>query len=122
MSRINVNEETFENVTVFGQPMICTCLRCDRNTLPKGMYMYEVRHDDEGRGDPCEIADWIMVNHWGTVISNRPVKLKEELPSGKKYRLIDPETDWNYEGTAATLAEYMKRHPPQKQKDKGGRG
>ena len=121
MSRINVNEEKFENVTVFGQPMIFTCLRCDKATLPKGMYMYEVRHDDEGRGDPCEIADWIMVNHWGTVISNHPVKMAEELPSGKRYRLIDSETDWNYEGATATLAEYMKLHPPQKEKERGGR-
>ena len=76
--RVNVMEETFENVTVFDQPMLFTCLRCDRETLPKGMYMYEVRHDDYGRGDPCEIADWIMVNHWGTVISNRPVKRRAE--------------------------------------------
>lgn len=118
MSRINVNEETFENVTVFGQPMLFTCLRCDRTTLPKGMYMYEVRYDDEGRGDPCEIADWIMVNHWGTVIGNHPVKLNEELPSGKKCRMIDSEFDWNYEGTTSTLAEYMKLHPPQKEKER----
>ena len=32
---VNVNDETFEDVTVFGRPMIFTCLRCDRSTLPK---------------------------------------------------------------------------------------
>ncbi len=114
--RVNVMEETFENVTVFDQPMLFTCLRCDRETLPKGMYMYEVRHDDYGRGDPCEIADWIMVNHWGTVISNRPVRLDEKTPGGKPYRLIDSETEWNYEGTETSLKEYMEKHPPVKEK------
>ena len=83
--------------------------------------MYEVRHDDDGRGDPCEIANWIMVNHWGTVISNRPVQFNEQTPSGKPYRLIDSEADWNYEGTTQTLKEYMERHPPIKEQDKGGR-
>ena len=114
--RADVNTEEFESITLFGQPMLFTCLRCDRDTLPAGMYMYEIRHDDECRGDPCEIADWIMVNHWGTVISNRPVNLTEEQPSGKKFRLIDSENDWNYEGEMLTLKEYMEQHPPVKEK------
>lgn len=119
--KADVNTEIFEDITLFGQPMLFTDLRCDRGTLPKGMYMYEVRHDDDGRGDPCEIANWIMVNHWGTVISNRPVQFNEQTPSGKPYRLIDSEADWNYEGTTQTLKEYMERHPPIKEQDKGGR-
>lgn len=114
--RADVNTEEFESITLFGQPMLFTCLRCDRDTLPAGMYMYEIRHDDDGRGDPCEIADWIMVNHWGTVISNRPVNLTEEQPSGKRFRLIDSENDWNYEGEMLTLKEYMQQHPPVKEK------
>ena len=97
--------------------MLFTNLRCDRETLPKGMYMYEVRHDDDGRGDPCEIANWIMVNHWGTVISNRPVRLDEQTPGGKPYRMIDSEYDWNYEGESQTLKEYMERHPPTKERE-----
>ena len=115
--KADVNTAIFEDITLFGQPMLFTDLRCDRDTLPKGMYMYEVRHDDDGRGDPCEIANWIMVNHWGTVISNRPVQFNEQTPSGKPYRLIDSETDWNYEGTTQTLKEYMERHPPIKERE-----
>lgn len=118
MSRqlLNVNDETFENVTVFGHPMIYTCSRCDRNTLPKGLFFYEVRHDDEGRGDPCEIAEHILVNHLGTLISDRPVRLERPVSDWKPFRLIDPETDWNYEGTQTSLKEYMQKHPPLKEK------
>ena len=64
--------EKFEDVTVLGHPMLFTCLRVDRDTVPQGMYMYEVRHDDDQQGEPVQIANWIMVNHWGTLISNRP--------------------------------------------------
>lgn len=68
--------EKFEDVTVLGHPMLFTCLRVDRDTVPQGMYMYEVRHDDDQQGEPVQIANWIMVNHWGTLISNRPIRLE----------------------------------------------
>lgn len=74
--------EKFEDVTVLGHPMLFTCLRVDRDTVPQGMYMYEVRHDDDQQGEPVQIANWIMVNHWGTLISNRPIRL-EPRPDGK---------------------------------------
>lgn len=114
--KVDVNTENFETITLFGQPMLFTCLRCDRNTLPKGMYMYEIRHDDDGMGEPCEIADWILVNLWGTVISNRPVTLDEKTPTGKPYRLIDSEKDWDYIDSDITLKEYMEKHPPKKER------
>ena len=68
--------EKFEDVTVLGHPMLFTCLRVDRDTVPQGMYLYEVRHDDDQQGEPVQIANWIMVNHWGTLISNRPIRLE----------------------------------------------
>ena len=115
--RYDVTKEEFENITLFGCPMLFANFRCDRNTLPKGMYMYEIRHDDEMQGDPCEISPSILVNHWGTVISNRPVSFDETSANGKPFRMIDPENDWNYEGTSSTLSEYMELYPPVKQKD-----
>ncbi len=44
--------EKFEDVTVLGHPMLFTCLRVDRDTVPQGMYMYEVRHDDDQQMKP----------------------------------------------------------------------
>ena len=63
--------------------MLFTCLRVDRDTVPQGMYMYEVRHDDDQQGEPVQIANWIMVNHWGTLISNSlgaPTGWEKRLP------------------------------------------
>lgn len=117
-NRIDARTEIFEEVTVLDKSMIFTCLRVDKNTVPKGFYMYEVRHDDDGRGDPCQIGKWIMVNHWGTLISNEKLKLIPDRKINNAYLDIDPEKDWNYEGINITLQEYMAKHPPQKNKNK----
>ena len=122
MSRysVDVNEEEFENITLFDTPMLFTSSRCDRKTLPQGMYMYEIRHDYDGQVYPCEDADWIIVNHWGTVISNRPIRFTETDSNGKPFRLIDSENDWNYESTDSTLKEYMEQYPPDLQRNEKG--
>lgn len=118
MFRKDAMDEVYEEVTVFGKPMLFTCLRIDRDTVPKGMYLYEVRHDDDQQGDPVQVANWIMVNHWGTLISNQPIKLEKSPSVNNAYRDIDPETDWNYEGVDSTLKEYMEKYPPKKEKNR----
>lgn len=115
--RKNAQEEVFEEVTVLGKPMLFTPCCIDRNTVPKSLYMYEVRHDDDGRGDPVQIAKWVMVNHWGTLISSVPIKLDSYKTESNAFRDIDPEKDWHYEGVDFTVKEYMERHPPKKDKD-----
>ena len=117
-NRIDARKETFEEVTVLGKSMLFTCLRVDKSSVPKGLFMYEVRHDDYGRGDPCQIGEWIMVNHWGTLISNEELELVPDKRLNNAYLNIDPEKDWNYEGVSRTLREYMGAHPPQKNKNR----
>ena len=91
--------EHYEEITVCGKPALFTSIRIKRDTVPEGLYAYDVRHDDECRGIPCEIAPFIMVNQWD---------------DGRRH--IDEETDWNYDpfGGAekkqkpcTTVAEFM---------------
>ena len=93
--RLDAMKEVFEEVTVLGKPLLFTPCRIDRNTVPKGLYMYEVRHDDDCRGDPVQDS------------------YKTE---NNAFRDIDPERDWNYEGVDSTIKEYLERHPPKKEK------
>ena len=116
--RVNAMTEKFEDVTVLGHPMLFTCARVDRDTVPEGLYMYEVRHDDDQQGDPVQIANWIMVNHWGTLITNKPLRLEPSERINNAYRDIDPEEDWNYEGSVTTVKEYMEKNPPAVHKEK----
>ena len=64
---LDASTARFEMVTVLDQPMLFTCCRVDKDTVPDELYIYEVRHDDDQRGEPVQISDWIVVNHWGTV-------------------------------------------------------
>lgn len=115
----NAMKEEFENVTVLGHPMLSTSGRVKRKTVPEGLYMYEVRHDDDQRGDPVQIANWVMVNHLGTLISNMPVLLEANKTGSNAYRDIDPEKDWRYEGTTAKLEEYAEKNPSKAEKADG---
>ena len=109
MARLNAMTERFEEVEILGKPALFTCLRIDRNTLPPGLYMYEVREDDESSGIACQIARNIMVNHWGTLITREPIKLPRD-------GYLDIENDdLNYGvGSVCTVKEFMKNNPPMK--------
>ena len=87
----NAMTEHYEEITVCGKPALFTSIRIKRDTIPDGLYAYDVRHDDECRGIPCEIAPFVMVNHWGTIILAEPLELPDD---GRRY--IDEDTDWNY--------------------------
>lgn len=107
MSYADAAAERFERVSVFGKPMLFTSLRIDRNTVPAGLYLYEVRHDDESCGDPVQIGTRIFVNHWGTLISRTPLTLLKDESSGRSFLDIEPQTDWCYGDGILTLREYM---------------
>lgn len=110
--RVNAKTETFERVTVFGHPMLFTCLRIDPKTVPEDLYLYSVRHDDDCLGIPVEICKWVMVNHWGDLISSTPISLKMYgSVSGNGYRDVG-EDDFIYEGCTATLEEYIRENQP----------
>lgn len=48
--------EPYEEITVCGKTALFASIRIKRDTVPDGLYAYDVRHDDECRGIPCEIA------------------------------------------------------------------
>lgn len=78
-------------IKLFGKKVLFTSERIRDADLPKGIYKYEIRHDDECQGIMCEIAKRIFVNHWGTILS------KEEIDLGDEgYRLIDEDKDVNF--------------------------
>ncbi len=52
----NAMTEHYEEITVCGKPALFTSIRIKRDTIPDGLYVYDVRHDDECQGIPCEIA------------------------------------------------------------------
>lgn len=106
---IDARKEIFEEVTVLGVPMLFSAMHVDKSTVPKGLYLYEVRHGDEGRGEPVQLGNWILVNHFGTLISSQPVRLTQVPYPDNAYRDIDPKKDWKYEGVEPRVSRFSRR-------------
>ena len=114
MAECNAMEEQYQEIRVLGKPALFHDMHLERDTVPRGLYLYEVRHDDDCIGDPVQIARGIMVNHYGSILTREPVKLP-----GSGYLDIDPERDWEFGGgDCRTVKEFMKKYPPVKKRNR----
>ena len=68
-------QEKFAKVKVCGIECDFSVMRIDRSTVPEGQYQYEVADDDESQGNPARVRHSIMVNFFGTLISDVPLAL-----------------------------------------------
>ena len=124
--RINAMKETFELVTVLGKPALFTQFRVDRDTVPENLYVYDIRHDDDQNGCPCEISPNILVNYLGTIIVKEPIEMDSlgskilnvseeyldkdtQISMGMEYMMVCD--DFNYApGDELTIEEFISRH------------
>lgn len=87
--RLRANEADYTQIVVKGIPSLFTEMRVVRDSVPEGFYLYEVRCDDDGLGDPSQIGSCVIVNFLGTLLASEEL----ELPCSG-YLDIDPESDW----------------------------
>ena len=92
MERTKYGETFGEMVKVKGVMCEFYDIRIDRGSVPEGKYFYEVRHDDEDWGYPCQVAKGILVNFFGTLISDEPLPLEED----GKLQLYDDDFEYIY--------------------------
>ena len=59
--RYDVMNEYYTEIRLFGKPALFNDMRLDQATVPKGLYLYEVRYDDE-TWEPVQIAKGILSN------------------------------------------------------------
>lgn len=104
--RCNAMEESYEEAEFLGKPALYTDSRVDKATVPEGFHRYEIRHADDDWGEPCQLGYGILVNCFGTLITNEAIQLG---PDGRMD--INP-GDMNFPtGECLTLADYMEEHP-----------
>ena len=53
-------------------------MRIDRSSVPKKRYQYEIVGDDDIGDDPSRVRHGIMVNFFGTLISDVPLPLVDD--------------------------------------------
>ena len=110
----NAKDHRFEAVTVLGQPMLFTTDHLDHGTIPKGMYLYAVRHHSEDTEKPTPICQWAVVNRYGALLSTKPIYLQRHPKLDNSLRNIDSDKDWVNEGYKTTLKEYLYNCPANK--------
>lgn len=99
-------------IKVFGKPALFHDLRIERSSIPKDLYLYEVRHDETG--EPIQIAKGILVNHFGSIITCEHLKLS---PNG--YLDIESQKDWNYVGgDCRTIKEFQEKYSMIRKKER----
>ena len=76
--RENAAEVDYSEITILGKPALFSEWRIDHSTVPPGLHLYELRHEDEDWGTPCQVARGVLVNFYGTVLTAEPLKLDED--------------------------------------------
>lgn len=96
MKPIDFNEvDDFREAEINDIPALFTEYRIDRNTLPQGVYCYEIRASDNGSSDFCTIEHHVRVNFTGSVITRRPIPMYGgDFSEIYRYGLFD-ETDYD---------------------------
>jgi len=67
--------------------------RLDRDDVPAGFHKYDLREADVDCGDIASISDYVLVNHFGTFITEEDLNLTEEI--AVNYWNWDPYVDLN---------------------------
>lgn len=90
MMRPDYRTEKFQKVSVCGIPCDFSDMRIDRSTVPGERYQYEVAGDDDSGGDPARVQRGVLVNFFGTLISDVPLPLGDD----KVLWLRDGDFEW----------------------------
>lgn len=98
MAAFNAANELYELCELDGKPVAFTNMRLDRQTVPDGLYCYDVRDSDNCDGSCAEVKEFVMVNHWGTILCKSPFPLDER---GSYY----PREDMNHKCIGLDLDE-----------------
>lgn len=109
MSGLDALSLDYEEITVFNIPALFCDTRIDRSTVPEGMYAYDVLSDSDTFTVPIRIAEIVVVNHLGTILTCKPIMLSED---GKLD--IDSEKDWHDSGEKCQIKEFQKKYADEK--------
>ena len=102
---LDASGENYDLAEIDNRLVLFTNMRLDRDTIPDGIFCYDVRGSDNPVGEVTEIKPFIAVDHWGTILSKEPIPLNE-------YGSCYPD-DTNYLGESMSLAEFVAATPEQ---------
>ena len=102
--------EKYQEIELFGKPALFSNGRIDRDKLPEGLYVYDLRGSDYDPGMPATLESHVTVNHAASVITAAPIELPEQ---GFLYL---GEDGLNFTGGEQTVKEFLHAQYPEKAK------
>lgn len=72
-----INPTEALSINFRGKEVLFTNLRIE-GELPKGLYQYQIRHDDMDFQKPATLENTVKVNYYGTLLSRELIALGEE--------------------------------------------
>lgn len=93
--------EKYDLIELFGKPALFTSDRLTKSDIPKGLYLYHVRGDDDTTGGFAALEPKVMVNHFGSVITKEPVDFGE-----KGYIEFTEDTEPHFTGRQVSFSEF----------------
>ncbi len=92
--------EEYQQAEFYDVPALFSNGRVDRESLPEGIFCYELRGADYDPGHPLTVEEYVKVNHAATILTAVPVTMPEQ----KSLRLGD---GLNFTGGEQTIPEYL---------------
>lgn len=110
---INLDYNDLQRIELLGQTALFTNARLNEEDIPQGLYLYHLRHGDDGNF--CSIEPRVGANHAGSVITKEPIDFGTD-----NYLSFTDDTYPNFIGDDLTLGEYMSEEFDEEQSQNGG--
>jgi len=101
----SANLALFNEIDIQGSSALFSELRILRESVPKPLCVYEVRHSDEDWTEPAQITRGVLVNFLGTLITAKPLR----FPNGHSMYLEEGEVDF-YSDKVTTLSQFIQEN------------
>lgn len=109
----DAGKEAFERAEVDGVEVLFLNARLDRDTVPAGLFCYDVRELKGFRGIAAKLEPFVAVNHFGTVLSKEPFPMQEGF-----YKIWGE--GLNYLGERMTVEEYLQENQQEQNENEQG--
>ena len=103
---VHAKDGDYTEVELFDKPALFSNYRIDRDTVPEGLYCYDLRGSDYDPGSPVTVEPYVTVNHAGSVLTIEPI----EFSGMGESRRVDGEDGLNLTGGDIELEEFCAQH------------
>lgn len=107
MEKIDAEKSNFSLALLFGNIVLFREDKVDPNTVPDGVYLYELSYSGFNYRTPTRLGKWADENFYGTVISRNEIKLYKPKENGNAHRRLKSKEDFYVSYNICKLSTYL---------------